>query len=113
MDYTSPKSVADVLNDGEVDDVVVNISSGGDVFAASEIYSELKAIQATSRSMWQDWQLVRCICIAMAGDTVNMAPTAQLMIHKASTTSGGNSDDMDSASAMLNNTDKSIVMPIN
>ena len=33
MDYTSPKSVADVLNDGEVDDVVVNISSpGGDVF---------------------------------------------------------------------------------
>lgn len=109
MDYTSPKSVADVLNNGEVDDVVVNISSpGGDVFAASEIYSELKAYPGNVTVNVQGLAASAASVIAMAGDTVNMAPTAQLMIHKASTTQGGNSDDMDSASAMLNNTDKSI-----
>ena len=47
--------------------------------------------------------------IAMAGDEVNMSPTSQLMIHKASTISMGNADDFEHDSKMLDVTDQSIV----
>lgn len=69
--------------------VVIN-STGGDVFAGSEIYSMLK--------MYQGHVTVEIVgiagsiasVIAMAGDKVRISPTAQIMIHEASTETRGN-----------------------
>lgn len=99
MTCTSPKKVSAILNEevAEGDDIVVDIASnGGDVFVASEIYSMLKN-NASAASV-----------IAMAGDTVSIAPTAQIMIHKAWTNMDGNADDLNHEAGVLNNIDKSI-----
>ena len=48
--------------------------------------------------------------IAMAGNTVRMSPTSQLMIHKASVSTVGNSDDLEHESEVLNGIDESIAM---
>ena len=45
----------------------------------------------------------------MAGDEVNMSPTAQMMIHKAWTITQGNADDLSKAVDMMDATDQSIV----
>jgi hypothetical protein len=45
----------------------------------------------------------------MAGDTVNISPTAQLMIHRSSTVSQGNADNLSSDLEGLNSTDQAIV----
>ena len=46
--------------------------------------------------------------IAMAGDTVSIAPTAQIMIHKAWTRVDGNADDLGHEAGVLSGIDKSI-----
>lgn len=95
----SPSAVAQILNDGEGDDVEVNIASnGGDVFAASEIFTLLKAANANVTVNIQGLAASAASVIAMAGDTVKISPTAQIMIHQAasygSSGVGGNKDDL-------------------
>lgn len=110
--YISPKKVNDILNDDddEIEDVVININSpGGYVDAASEIYTALKGYsghitanivgQACSSASW----------IALAADEVNISPTGQFMIHRASTGAEGNSDDIASALQSLNSMDSAFV----
>ena len=111
----SPSKVNDILNDDEdddndIEDVVININSpGGYVDAASEIYTALKGYkghvtanivgQACSSASW----------IALAADKVNIAPTGQFMIHRASTGAEGNSDDIASALQSLTSMDSAFV----
>ncbi|MCT7711477.1 MAG: Clp protease ClpP, partial [Lactobacillus crispatus] len=47
--------------------------------------------------------------IALAGDTVEMSPTAQLMIHRASGGADGNVDDLASAMQGLDQMDQALV----
>ena len=83
MNYTSPSLVSQALNQSD-DDIVVNINSGGgDVFAASEIYTALRNSAGKVVVNIQGLAASAASVIAMAGDTVNMSPTAQIMIHKA------------------------------
>jgi ATP-dependent Clp protease protease subunit len=108
-DYASPRQVESVLN-GADGDVEVDIASGGgSVFAASEIYTMLKAYSGKVVVNIQGLAASAASVIAMAGDEVNMSPTSQMMIHKASTISMGNADDLDHDSKMLDVTDQSIV----
>ncbi|WP_423811725.1 ATP-dependent Clp protease proteolytic subunit, partial [Pseudomonas aeruginosa] len=44
----------------------------------------------------------------MAGNTVRMSPTSQMMIHKALVSTVGNSDDLEHESGVLNSIDESI-----
>ena len=44
----------------------------------------------------------------MAGNTVRMSPTSQMMIHKALVSTTGNSDDLEHESGVLNSIDESI-----
>ena len=44
----------------------------------------------------------------MTGNTVNISPTAQLMIHKASVIGAGNADDFEHEANVLNGIDESI-----
>lgn len=106
----NPKTVKQALNDANGSDVTLEINSpGGYVDAGSEIYTALKEYpgrviakitgQACSAASW----------IALAADYVEMSPTAQMMIHRASTVSIGNSDDLSSALNALDSLDQSFV----
>lgn len=108
-DYASPRQVESVLNDADGDVEVDIASGGGSVFAASEIYTMLKAYAGKVVVNIQGLAASAASVIAMAGDEVNMSPTSQMMIHKASTISMGNADVLDHDSKMLDVTDQSIV----
>lgn len=109
-DYVSPSQVEDALNNDTDGQVQVNINSGGgSVFAASEIYTMLKAYSGKVTVNVQGLAASAASIIAMAGDEINMSPTSQLMIHKASTLAEGNADDLSHDSKMLDVTDQSIV----
>lgn len=108
-DYASPRQVESVLNDADGDVEIDIASGGGSVFAASEIYTMLKAYAGNVVVNIQGLAASAASVIAMAGDEVNMSPTSQMMIHKASTISMGNADDLDHDSKMLDVTDQSIV----
>lgn len=108
-DSVSPKKVEDALNNAD-DQIEVDVASGGgDVFAASEIYTMLKNYSGKVVVNIQGLAASAASVISMAGDVVNMSPTAQMMIHKAWTITAGNSDDLAHDSKMMNSTDQSIV----
>lgn len=108
----SPGQVSSILNDDDDDDdsdVQVDIASnGGDVFAASEIYTLLKKYAGTVTVNIQGLAASAASVIAMAGDQVNISPTAQIMIHKAWGNVSGNSDDLEHKADVLSGIDESI-----
>lgn len=111
MSSVSPSDVSQVLNDGNDDDVQVNIASnGGDVFAASEIFTMLKSSSATVTVNIQGLAASAASVIAMAGDKVNISPTAQIMIHQAAVAVGGNKDDLAHEATVLDGIDQSIAL---
>lgn len=98
------------MND-EDNEIVLDIASnGGDVFAASEIYTMLRDSQKNIVVNIQGLAASAASVIAMSGNTVRMSPTSQLMIHKASVSTVGNSDDLEHESEVLNGIDESIAM---
>ncbi|MGR6794211.1 head maturation protease, ClpP-related [Levilactobacillus brevis] len=111
MPAAYPSAVADVLNSGATtDDVEVDVASnGGDVFAASEIYTLLKGYQGNVTVNIQGLAASAASVIAMAGDKVSISPTAQIMIHQAWASVNGNADDLTHQAAVLDGVDKSIV----
>ena len=107
-DAVYPGKVATLLDGaGEVE---VNINSnGGDVFAASEIYTLLSQHSGRVTVNIQGLAASAASVIAMAGDVVHISPTAQIMIHKAWTIADGNADDMAHTSEFLEGIDDSIM----
>ncbi|SYW16205.1 head maturation protease, ClpP-related [Oenococcus oeni] len=91
MSYFLPSQVQDVLNSAAPnEDIELDINSnGGDTSAASTIYSMLKAYQGQINIFIQGMAASAASIIAMAGDHVAMAPTAQMMIHKCLADPGG------------------------
>lgn len=109
-DCVSPNQVENILDDCNGEDIEVDVASGGgSVFAASEIYTMLKNYSGKVVVNIQGLAASAASVISMAGDEINMSPTSQMMIHKASTISMGNSDDFAHDSKMLDVTDQSIV----
>ena len=108
-DEVTPSAFRDEL-EAEEGDVTVWINSpGGNVFAASEIYTmlcdhkgkvtvKIDAIAASAASV-----------IAMAGDTVLMSPVAMLMVHDPMTIAMGNTRDMEKTISTLNEVKESII----
>lgn len=82
MDATAPKDIV-LPTTGE--DVEVHINSGGgDVYAGSEIYTALRAYQGHVTVKIVGIAASAASVIAMAGDQVEISPTAQIMIHNVS-----------------------------
>lgn len=109
MDSISPAAVSDALEDAGGGDVDVSISSyGGDVFAASDIYTELKSYAGKVNVTVTGIAASAASVIAMAGDSVSMSPTAQLMIHNASSAVQGDTRVMNHEAGVLDNINKSI-----
>lgn len=109
MSSTYPSKIQQAIANDEDDDITINIASnGGDVFAASEIYTMLKDSGKAVTVNIQGLAASAASVIAMAGNTVRMSPTSQMMIHKALVSTVGNSDDLEHESGVLNSIDESI-----
>lgn len=104
--YTSPKSVALPPGKEEVD-VEIN-SYGGDVYAGSEIYTALKSYPGKVTTTITGIAASMASIIAMAGDTVRITPTGQIMIHNVSSYSEGNKHDFEHEAGVLSGYDKTL-----
>jgi ATP-dependent protease ClpP protease subunit len=106
VDYCCPadiRSQLDEVADDEGVQVVIN-SSGGDIFAASEIYDMLaeskaiiKVIFAASAASY-----IACAC------TSEIVPTGMLMIHNVSSYAAGDYNDMAHESGVLLKASKAV-----
>ena len=96
--------------EAEEGDVTVWINSpGGNVFAAAEIYTMLKDYKSAVTVRIASIAASAASVIAMAGDKVQMSPTALLMIHDPSTIAMGNAKAMEQAITTLNEVKESII----
>ena len=96
--------------EAEDGDVTVWINSpGGNVFAAAEIYTMLKEYAGSVTVRIASIAASAASVVAMAGDKVQMSPTALLMVHDPSTVAMGNAKDMQKAIETLNEVKESII----
>ena len=84
-------------------------SPGGDVFAASQIYTMLKEYGGKITVKIDALAASAASVVAMAGDETYMAPTALMMIHDPSTLAWGNESDMKEAIKVLKEVKESIL----
>ncbi len=96
--------------EAEEGDVTVWINSpGGNVFAAAEIYTMLREYAGSVTVRIASIAASAASVVAMAGNRVEMSPTALLMIHDPSTIAMGNTKDMEKAIETLNEVKESII----
>ena len=108
-DEITPQMFRDELNAGEGNVTVWINSPGGNVFAASEIYTMLRDYKGKITVKIDAIAASAASVVAMAGDTVQMSPVAMLMIHDPSTVAMGNTKDMEKAIEVLNEVKESII----
>lgn len=84
-------------------------SPGGDVFAASQIYTMLRNHTGKVTVKIDGIAASAASVVAMAGDETFIAPTAMIMIHDPSTLAYGNKDDMKKAIEQLDEVKESII----
>jgi ATP-dependent Clp protease, protease subunit len=109
MEATSPKMVQEQIANANGEDLDVEINSGGgSVFDGSEIYTALKEYSGNVTTKILGIAASAASVIAMAGDTIKMTPTSQMMIHNASIWANGDYRDMDHMSGILKNVNQTI-----
>jgi ATP-dependent protease ClpP protease subunit len=106
VDYCCPadiRSQLDKVADDEGVQVVIN-SSGGDIFAASEIYDMLAESKATIKVVFaaSAASYIACAC------TSEIVPTGMLMIHNVSSYAAGDYNDMAHESGVLLKASKAV-----
>lgn len=108
-DEVTPKAFREEL-ESEGGDITVWINSpGGNVFAAAEIYTMLKEYAGAVTVRIASIAASAASVVAVAGDEVQMSPTALLMIHDPMTLAMGNTKDMERAIDTLNEVKESIL----
>ena len=91
-------------------DLTVWINSpGGDVFAASQIYTMLRNHKGKVTVKIEGIAASAASVVAMAGDETLIAPTGMLMIHNPATIAIGNKSDMEQAIRLLDEVKESII----
>ena len=108
-DEITPQDFRSELEAGDGDVTVWINSPGGNVFAAAEIYTMLKDYAGQVTVKVASLAASAASVVAMAGDVVQMSPTALLMLHDPSTVAMGNARDMEKAISTLNEVKESIV----
>lgn len=84
-------------------------SPGGDVFAASQIYTMLKEYDGKVTVKIDGLAASAASVIAMAGDEVLMSPVAMMMVHNPATLIFGEAADLQSGIKMLSEVKESII----
>ena len=91
-------------------DITVWINSpGGDCFAASEIYTALKEHNGAIKVKIDGIAASAASVIAMAGDMVEMSPTAMIMIHNPALLLYGEAAELEQGIEFLNEVKESII----
>lgn len=106
MDSTSPKDIL-LPENNEPLEVVIN-SGGGDVYAGSEIYTALRDYRGDVTVKVVGIAASAASVIAMAGDTIEISPTAQIMIHNVSSGATGDHRALAHEAEVLKNYNNSI-----
>ena len=101
MEAASPKSVNRALEEahGEPVDVEIN-SGGGEIMAASEIYTALRSYSGGVRIHIVGLAASAASVIAMAGRS-DMTPTGMMMIHNVQTSASGDYREMEHNAEVL------------
>lgn len=107
----APQDVADFLNElDSMTEVDIHINSGGgDVFAGVAIYNILKKNTAKKTTYVDGLAASAASIIALAGNTVIIPSSAQLMIHNPWTNASGNANGLRSIADMLDQVTKSLI----
>ena len=108
-DDVTPKIFRDELESCTGNVVVWLNSPGGDVFAASQIYTMLKDYRGQVRIKIDSLAASAASIIAMAGDITEISPTGMMMLHNPETVAVGNADEMKAAIKMLGEVKESII----
>lgn len=108
-DDITPKKFKAELNSSDGDISVWLNSPGGDVFAASQIYTMLKEYQGKITVKIDGLAASAASVVAMAGDEIVMSPVAMMMIHNPATIIFGETADFQSGIKMLNEVKESII----
>lgn len=108
-DDITPEMFLSELNSGNGDITVKINSPGGDCVAASRMYTMLKEYAGKVTVKIDGLAASAASVVAMAGDTVQMAPAALMMIHNPATMAWGDHVDMEKAIAMLDEVKQSII----
>ncbi len=108
-DEITPRQFKSELFEDEGDIAVWINSPGGDVIAASQIYTMLKEYSGQVTIKIDGIAASAASVIAMAGDHVQMSPTAVLMIHNPATAVFGEVADLQGAIEMLGEIKESII----
>lgn len=108
-DEISPKQFKTDLYGAEGNVTVFLNSPGGDVFAASQIYTMLKEYPGNITVKIEGIAASAASVIAMAADEIFMSPVAMMMIHNPSTVVYGEANDLQSGIDMLSEVKESII----
>jgi len=109
IEATSPGKVISQIEDAKGKGITVEINSGGgSVFAGSEIYTMIKSYEGNVVVRIVGIAASAASVIAMAGDTVQMSPTAQIMIHNVSARAEGDHNDMTHTAGILKTANETI-----
>ncbi|XEQ93678.1 ATP-dependent Clp protease proteolytic subunit [Sporomusa carbonis] len=108
-DDITPKKFKAELNSGSGDITVWLNSPGGDVFAASQIYTMLKEYEGKVTVKIDGIAASAASVIAMAGDEIVMSPVAMMMIHNPAMVIFGEAAVLASGIKMLNEVKESII----
>ena len=110
IDATSParvsEGIAAAAEKGEPLEVYIN-SGGGDIFAASEIYSAIREYSGDVKIHVVGLAASAASVIACAGRS-DISPTAQIMVHNVSSAASGDYHDMDKMSEILQKANETI-----
>lgn len=106
--YTSAKNVINKLKEANGEPVTLKVNSpGGSVFAASEIYTELKNYKGEVTIHIVGLAASAASVISMAGKSY-MSPTAQMMVHNVSSGASGDYRVMEHTAEVLKNANDTI-----
>ena len=108
-DDVTPQMFRDELFAGEGDIVLYLNSPGGDGIAASQIYTMLREYKGCVTVKIDGLAASAASVIAMAGNSVLMAPTGMMMIHNPMTAAFGSKDEMEKAIDLLEEVKESII----
>lgn len=106
---TAPQDFKDEIAklNGKPLDVEISTCFGGDIDAASEMYTAERSYQGGTNIRITGMAASAASIVAMGGHS-EISPTARIMVHKVSTEAEGNSDVMDQTSYVLKQADKSL-----
>jgi len=108
-DEVTPRAFRDDLYAEEGDITLWINSPGGNVFAAAEIYTMIRDYPGNVTVRIASIAASAASVVAMSGDTVQVSPTAVIMIHDPMTIAMGNAKDMEKAITTLNEVKQSII----